>query len=456
MLRLDGIRRSWTLSLRTVALGLQGRLGGHLRTPLYRNGYALLASGAITSILGLVYWTLAARLYSAEIVGLNSALLAAMLLLSGLAQLSLNNVLVRFVPVAGPKTARLIGYSYLASACAAAIFSITFIVGVGYFAPALIFLGQSPQWQWSFGLAITAWTIFVLQDSVLTGLRQTTWVPIENTIFAVVKILLLLIFVGVAGRAGIFLSWAVPALLAVIPVNGLIFWRLIPRHVTKADEPSTLPALGKVFRYAGGNYVGSLFFLGYTGLLPLIVANRVGTVATAYFYLPWTLAGGLQLIVSNMATSMTVEAALNQTELRNYCRRVLAHTLRLLVPIVVVILIAAPWFLRIFGGAYASVGLALLRYLSLAAIPNVAVTVSLGILRVQNRSVMIGVVQAVQCAGMLSLSYWLLPQLGITGVGVAWLVSQAAAAAGLFYIVLWPLLRQGKETSTYDQVGLRP
>ena len=66
------------------------RIGSHLRTPLFRNGYALLASSAATSALGLFYWVLAARYYSTETVGLGSALLSAMMLLSGIAQLSLN------------------------------------------------------------------------------------------------------------------------------------------------------------------------------------------------------------------------------------------------------------------------------------------------------------------------------------------------------------------------------
>src|SRR5205814_7849187 len=84
------------------------RLTDHLRLPLFRNGYALLFSGAATSGLGLLYWAVAARLYPLATVGLNSALLSAMLLLSCMAQLSLNNVLVRFIPAAGHDTRALI------------------------------------------------------------------------------------------------------------------------------------------------------------------------------------------------------------------------------------------------------------------------------------------------------------------------------------------------------------
>ena len=89
-----------------------GNLMAHLRTPLYRNGYALLLSGFTSAGLGMVFWWLAARSYPAPTVGLNSAAISAMMLLSGVSQLSLTGALVRFVPVSGKAAHRLIGHAY--------------------------------------------------------------------------------------------------------------------------------------------------------------------------------------------------------------------------------------------------------------------------------------------------------------------------------------------------------
>src|ERR687886_313238 len=82
------------------------RLVSHVRTPLYRNGYALMLSDGTTSALGFLYWVLAARCYAAETVGLNAAAISTLLLLSGIAQLNLSTALIRFVPIAGPMTPR--------------------------------------------------------------------------------------------------------------------------------------------------------------------------------------------------------------------------------------------------------------------------------------------------------------------------------------------------------------
>ena len=106
----------------------------HLRSPLYRNAYALMLSGISSSALGMLYWMLAARTYSAAIVGLNSAAIAAMMLLSGMAQMSMNSALIRFLARAGGKSA------FLILACYAIAGLLTVVTGVGY------------------GLTVAAWT----------------------------------------------------------------------------------------------------------------------------------------------------------------------------------------------------------------------------------------------------------------------------------------------------------
>ena len=84
------------------------RLTAQLRTPLLRNGYSLAVNTVAAAGLGTVYWIIAARLYSTEDVGVNAALISAMIFLAKLAQLNLVNALNRFVPQAGRSTRRLI------------------------------------------------------------------------------------------------------------------------------------------------------------------------------------------------------------------------------------------------------------------------------------------------------------------------------------------------------------
>ena len=93
----------------------------------------------------------------------------------------------------------------------AALVGLLFVLGVRLWSPALVFLGASPLFALWFVLATMAWCIFTLQDNALAGMQQTVWVPIENTIFAMTKIALLLLFAWSAARYGIFASWTIPA-----------------------------------------------------------------------------------------------------------------------------------------------------------------------------------------------------------------------------------------------------
>ena len=72
-----------------------------LRTPLYRDALALLLNSGVTSVIGVAYWTLAARLTSPEVVGLNAALISAMMALGSLSHLGLEGALGGFLPRAG-------------------------------------------------------------------------------------------------------------------------------------------------------------------------------------------------------------------------------------------------------------------------------------------------------------------------------------------------------------------
>jgi len=200
----------------------------HLRKPIYNRAYALIVSSAITAVLGLGFWTLAAHLYGAGDLGVNAAVISAMMFLSYLAQLSLAGALTRFIPTAGRSTRRLVLASYGVAVLITAVVATVFVIGAGLWAPQLHPLVANPMAGAWFVAAAMAWSLFALQDAVLTGLRRTMWVPIENTIFAVIKIVALVALAGSLTGSGIYVSWTVPAALSVVPINFMIFRWFLP------------------------------------------------------------------------------------------------------------------------------------------------------------------------------------------------------------------------------------
>ena len=435
---------------RTARAG--ARLRGHLAAPLYGNAYLLIAGAGFASGLGFVFWTVCARRYTPDAVGLNSALISAMILISGICQLGLNTVIVRYLPGARKASRRLVVVCYVATGAASVAVALVAGLTSSHWSPTLGVLADEGRWLGAFVIGTAAWTIFSLQDSVMTGVRQARWVPIENSLVSGAKIVFAIALVGSMPRGGVFLAWTVPVVLSLLPVNLLIFRRLIPDHEKYAGEPVSWDR-STLVRLAAGNYAGSLFFLASTALLPLLIANQYGAAATAYFFVPWTLAVGLQLVALNMTTSLTVEVAFDESRLREYCERVLAQTFRLVVPATFVVVVAAPYILRVFGHEYAAEGTTLLRLLALATVPNVIVALGLSVARIQHSGRMVLWTQGALCVSTLGLSLALLPPLGIDGVGLAVLVSQTMVAAWLALGMLRPILLKGRRASSTRRRG---
>jgi O-antigen/teichoic acid export membrane protein len=419
----------------TVTTPVTARLRRQLANPLYVNVYALTINTLVSSMLGIGYWILAARLYSPRELGAGAAVISTMTFLSSLCQLNLNGALARFLPAAGRDGGRLIAYSYAASCGAALLVSSVFLL----VAPAISVqtgpLSSGPLLALAFVLSVAAWGVFTLQDSVLTALRGAIWVPVENAAFCVAKILLLVLLATAAPTLGIFVSWTVPVVVALVPMNVLVFRRLLPRLHSGAAA-ATLPARRVLFRFVTLDYVGFLFLQVGTNGLPLLVTAVLGAGANAVFYIGWLLGTSAELVAYHFGTSLTVESAANESRVAEYARQVLRRGLFLFVPGALLLCLSAPLLLTLFGGRYAADSTSVLRLLALAVIPKFVVTVFIAVSRVQRKVSRIVLVQAATSTIVVSLALFMMPALGVTGVAAAYLTAQVIVAAATLPVLV--------------------
>lgn len=414
------------------------RLIAHVQAPLYRNAYAWMISTGISSGLGIIYWIVAARYYTTEVVGLSATMISAMIFLSGVSQLNLMSALIRFIPNAGQATSRLVGYSYAVTALIATVLGLLIVGGFRDWFSRFIFPDTSADLTLWFIVSTVIWCIFALQDSVLTGLRDAVWVPAENISYAVAKIALLVLFAKPLPQYGIFASWIIPVVVAILPINLLIFRRLVPRHVrmTKAQALPIVPT--QIVKYIAGNYAGWLFMLASIRLLPVMVTHQAGARAGAYFFLSWMIANSLKLVTTNMAMSLTVEGVREPAKLKAQGSNFLINIAGIFVPMITVLLLGAPYILGLLGGSYSVEGTALLRLLALSVIPSIVTAIYTSVAQVRNRVASIVVVQGSFCVLVLTLSFALLRLYGITGVGFAFLASETIIALLLLLAQLRP------------------
>ena len=406
--------------------------------PLSRNGYALVANSGVTGIFGLAYWILVARLYPTEVVGRAAAAYAAMNLLAGFTALNFNGLLTRFIPQSGSNTKKLVTQAYLVSAAASVAVAIPFLLTVHRWGPAYAELGNPVIGLFFIG-AVVVWAVFTLQDSVLTGLRNAVWVLFENGLFGVIKIVLLVLFAASLTHLGIYLSWMLPALLAVPLVNALIYRRLVPRHA-EATLDCVPPTNRQMGRFLAGDYSGSAFLLATTNLVPVLVAVRIADVRlSAYFYMAWLVGGVLDLVGVNMSMSLTVEGAFDASTLAANCRKALRKIACILLPCAALVALLAHPGLRLFGPGYAEYGAPVLELLALATLPRALTEVYLGALRAQSRTSVVAIIQGTRCVLMLGLTVVLVSAMGPVGAGLAAVISQGLVAL-LIIPGLWRIL----------------
>lgn len=396
------------------------------------NALALMTGTVTTAVVGFAFWAAATHFYSAAEVGRASAVISTAALLGNFSHLNLGYVYTRFLPAAGAKTRRLVRFGL------GLVATVAFVVGTCF---ALLWptdrLFASGTERVLFPVCVCVLTVFAVQDGMLLGLRAATWIPVENVLFSVVKLLLLIALAGVLPTGGLILAWMLPAAAAVAIVVWLMHRTLMPRQMAATGPRPTLPGLRALAGYAAGEYAtGAMAFL-LPLLLPLLIVARLGAEQNAYFAMPWVISTALNMLIWNVAASFVVEAASDEGNTRTLSRRSLRLAMLVACGGMVALLVGAPLLLRVFGAAYAEQGVDLLRLVALAAPATVVTTMYTSVARVRRQVGRVVAVEAALGLTVLALTLLLIEHLGITGVGVAYLAAEGVVGA----VLLGPLLR---------------
>ena len=421
----------------------------HPHARMIRNSRALIFSSAITSALGLLFWIVAARWFSARELGIGGAFVTSMTLIAGASTLGLRNGLVRFLPETGDQSGQLIARSYLLCASVGAALALVFVAGQQVWAPALHSLQTNPSHLILFVVATAGWTVFVLQDSVLTGLHHATWIPAENALYAIAK-LGLVMALPFAGEWGIVLAWSLPALALLIPVNVLIARRLLPhRDVRHAAQESGTVRTVSLVRFAAGDHTADLIRIAGSEVVVLVVLAKLGPELAASYFIAATIPASIGLITANIASAFVAEAAAQPGSARVLLRRGARQAIVLVVPAVLVATIAAPWILSVFGGNYRTEATGVFRLMLLSTIPQVVASLAVGFARFQRRVSFVVAIFTVNAVAPLLGAFVGLSRWGLVAVGAATLIGQCVVVAG----VAITLVRHGEADAVLDRAA---
>ncbi|MDT7579223.1 MAG: hypothetical protein QOK35_487 [Pseudonocardiales bacterium] len=397
------------------------------RDPQNRDGMALVLSSAVSSAVGLLYWVVAARMFDAETVGVNSTLVSTLGLLGILAQLNLGSAMLRFVPVVGRGARSLVAACYATGVVAAVVIGSVFALGAGWWAPELRAAVGAGALLAYFALSTPFWTVFTMQDYLLTGLKRATVVPFENLAFALLKIGLLVVG-GLLGLNGAIAgSWALGMAVTVLAVT-IYLLRVLPPHQPRPQRPTSPVSLRSMSGFVAADWIGSMCLTVVNFGLPLLVFSRLGADAAATFGVTWQIAYALYLVPIGMGQSLVAHVAAEPSELGPAHRQMLIKSLTLVVPAAFVLGTGSWLILMVFGKHYASTGSVLLALAALSAVPASVNLAGVAAARVsQQRVGQFGITLAIAVI-VIPAAWVLMPVWGLTGVGIALLGGQTVVA----------------------------
>ncbi|HEX3257753.1 MAG TPA: hypothetical protein VHS35_04520 [Pseudonocardia sp.] len=418
-------------------LALLAGLRRELSVPLYRNAYALMANTAGNSILGLLYWVLAARTFPDAAVGRGNALIALMMLVSTFTQLNWSGALIRFLPRAGRSAQRMLVTAYVMATALAAVAAAA-VMAYCHFArapddPLYVSTGVA---VW-FVVSTMAWSVFNLQDAALTGLRSAVWVPLENGLYGLVKLVLLVVVARSSLSEGVFASWTVPVIALLVPVNLLLFRRILPRHATAQPDAQQMPPRGVLARYMAGDYAAQAFTQLSSTFLSVLVVSLLGAAQGAYYLPAQTAFAAMGMLATAITSSLVVEAARDEGATHRLARAMLRRICVLVLPAGAFVALAAPWLLELFGSQYRAGATTVLQLMMLSLLPRVPVALYVTKCRLENRTGMLALLQGTQAALVVGGTALFAPTAGLVAVG--WSVVAAEVVPAL--LVARPVAR---------------
>jgi O-antigen/teichoic acid export membrane protein len=409
------------------------------------NSIALMSSTAGTSLLGIAFWATAARLYSAAQVGRASAELSAMALIAQLASINLGTAFVRYLPTAGRRARPVVLVGYTACLVLGVAGSVVFLAtgfGAGIVPGSLAL-------RLAFGVTVCLWTLFIVQDGVLTALRKAAWVPVENIAFGAAKLALLPVFCVVAASEGVFFAWTTPVVLVVTVVNSLLFRRVLALS-DDVQARSIMTALGRPSRllsFASAEYLTGLVSVSTTYLLPLVIIRSLGSTANAYFYIPWLGSVIFTNLLSNIAVSLIVEISHDGRAGHSLLRKSVRLMALITGPSTVLAVVVGSPILALLSHNYTN-GAALLRLLGLSFPFHAVIIFFTAILWMERKIWTILGYQFLQAAVLVGLTYLFLGRHGIEAPGLASLIAYGGGA-----LLSVPFLVRGCRRILVDEVA---
>ena len=348
---------------------------------------SLVGTTAVTSLLGLVYWAIAARQSSVADVGIAGAAVALMQLLGTVGMLGLGTLLIAELPkvgVSGSRRQLVRSALAVAGLASAAIGAVTAVALGATGSASLASLASPPNViDFAIGTGLTGLTM-VLDQAVLVVGRSRLQLE-RNTLASIAKIVAL-IALGLAGRTSgmdIFLAWTIGNLVSL----GLVLIRCRVRESgARTGRLIDFGVIRGLARSAASHHALNLMLQAPILLLSVVVAVVLTAEDNGYFSTARSIAGFVFVLPFSVTIALFAAASGRADELVARMKFTIPFGLAASLVADVVLFPLGPTVLSAFGHSYSVEALTTLRVLALAGLPFVVKDHFVALRRVQNRT----------------------------------------------------------------------
>lgn len=424
-------------------MGLESRILGFLRgifkDALYRGSIVLLVNTVAISVIGFIFWTLAAHVYTAAAVGVFSSITSGASLLAAVAGLGLSNTMTRYI-VGATNPRELMILAVTAISTVGAILCFCTVLLVGPHLPPELNLRQ----HGSMILFVTVLVVFTAVgstlDSGLIAIRSTSSLLYKNVIGSVAKLGLMLFLVSLTPN-GLLISYSAGLVIAAT-LGGISLGRRIKG---KWLDLQSFRSLRLYLAITPGNYIATIMGMLPSGAVPLEILVIRGAAQTAPFSAAFLVASFLNIIPSTVAQVLFAEVSREGALLGKHLRKAIRGIYALLLPPLVLLLPTAPFVLRLFGPAYAADATGCLRVLALSTLPAGGAYLVDSLLIARDRRVAYIFMQAANAALVLACVGILAPR-GLTAAAMGWALAQSISL--VLGLVVLATARTGRDRVT--------
>jgi len=406
---------------------LAALVGRYRNDRLARSSVHLMVNNVVATGLGFVAWIVTTRLWASSEVGDAAAAISAAGLAASLAMLGVQGTLLRFVP-SSTDARGLLGTAIAVTAPVAVVLGLCF----GIWQSGGLSGGHSRVAALALFVAlVVALVLKSVVEAAVVAIRATGAVIAANASGNAAKIASVAVLGALStGPLGIVVGTLVAATTALV----MLVRAAQVGDILAGPQHASVAVVRSLHRYSLTFYFNGLIG-GIPALaLPILVRERLGSDAAAYWYIASLMALALFQLPAAVGTALLVEGSHRRGELLRLVLSAARGLALVMVPVIVIAVIAAPWVLHLFGATYVDQSTSPFRIMAVSGL-LVSASYLLGdVLFVRRRLgplVALNVVNAVVVIGLAARAT------SLDGVAWAWLVGEVANVA--MFAVLIPL-----------------